>query len=95
MSQPIILLFIIMKRIVEYGISGLVGIIVYLFWAIPFRGMLNFHEEFQLFQTDSDYFFSHLRQKGGIAIYISEFLVQFYNNYWIGALILALEFALI
>lgn len=84
-----------MKRIVEYSISCFIGIIAYLFWAIPFRGMLNYHEEFQLFQTDSDYFFSHLGQKGGMAIYISEFLVQFYNNYWIGALVLALEFVLI
>lgn len=57
--------------------------------------MLNYHEEFQLFQTDSAYFFSHLAQRGGIAIYISEFLVQFYNNYWIGAMILALEFLII
>ena len=48
-----------------------------------------------MFQTDSDYFIAHLMQKGGIAVYISEFLVQFYNNYWIGALILALEFVLI
>ena len=84
-----------MKRIVEYSISCIVGIIVYLFWAIPFRGMLNYHEEFQLFQTDSAYFLSHLMQKGGVAIYISEFLVQFYNNYWIGALMIALEFVLI
>ena len=84
-----------MKRTIEYSISCIVGIIVYLFWAIPFRGMLNFHEEFQLFQTDSDYFFSHFLHKGGISIYISEFLVQFYNNYWIGALIIAFEFVLI
>ena len=84
-----------MKKIVDYSVSCIVGIIVYLFWAIPFRCMLNYHEEFQLFQTDSDYFIAHLMQKGGIAVYISEFLVQFYNNYWIGALILALEFVLI
>jgi len=84
-----------MKRIVEYSISCLVGILVYLFWAIPFRSILNFHEEFQLFQTDSAYFFSHLMQKGGMATYISEYLIQFYNNYWIGAMILALEFVLI
>lgn len=84
-----------MKKKVAYSISCIVGIIVYLFWAIPFRGMLNYHEEFQLFQTDSDYFLSHLTQKGGIAVYISEFIVQFYNNYWIGAFILAMEFVLI
>lgn len=84
-----------MKKTVEYSITCLVGILAYLFWAIPFRGMLNYHEEFQLFQTDSEYFFSHLLQKGGMAIYISEFLVQFYNNYWIGAFIIAMEFILI
>ena len=84
-----------MKNKVAYSISCLVGIIVYLFWAIPFRGILNYHEEFQLFQTDSAYFLTHLMQRGGIAIYISEFQVQFYNNYWIGAFILALEFVII
>ncbi len=83
-----------MKRIVAYSISCIVGILLYLFWAIPFRGMLNYHEEFQLFQTDADYFCAHLMQQGGIAVYISEFLVQFYNNFWIGALILALELVL-
>jgi len=57
--------------------------------------MLNYHEEFQLFQTDADYFFFHLTLKGGIAVYLSEFLVQFYNNYWIGALVLALEFVMV
>lgn len=84
-----------MKKVVANSISCLVGIIVYLFWAIPLRGMLNYHEEFQLFQGDAAYFLSHLMQRGGLAIYISEFLVQFYNNYWIGALILASEFLLI
>ena len=84
-----------MKRTVEYSITCIVGIIVYLFWAIPYRGILNYHEEFQLFQTDSAYFLSHLMQRGGFAVYISEFLVQFYNNYWIGAMIIALEFILI
>lgn len=84
-----------MKKKVAYCLSCFIGIVVWLFWAIPFRCMLNYHEEFQLFQTDSDYFLSHLTQKGGIAVYISEFLIQFYNNYWIGAFILAIEFVLI
>ncbi|MCR5131527.1 MAG: DUF6057 family protein [Prevotella sp.] len=84
-----------MKKIVRYFITCLVGILIYLFWAIPLRGMLNYHEEFQLFQTGSDYFVSHLTQRGGLSVYISEFLIQFYNNYWIGALIITLEFVLI
>ncbi len=84
-----------MKRIVEYSVTLLLGVAVYLFWAIPYRGALNYHEEFQLFLTDCDYFASHLSQRGGLAVYLSEFLVQFYNNYWIGALIIALEFVVI
>lgn len=84
-----------MKRTVAHGISCIVGIILYLFWAIPFRCMLNYHEEFQLFQTDADYLLTHLGQRGGVAVYVSEFLVQFYNNYWIGALFLALQLLLV
>lgn len=84
-----------MKRIVTYSVTCIVGIMIYLFWAIPLRGMLNYHEEFQLFQTDYAYFLSHMMQQGGLSVYLSEFLVQFYNNYWIGALILALELVLI
>lgn len=92
--QPIILSNV-MRKFVAYSISGIVGIAVYLFWAIPHRGMLNYHEEFQLFQTDASYFCTHLQQQGGMAIYISEFLIQFYNNYWMGALIIAIELILI
>lgn len=84
-----------MKRILEYSIPCLISIAAYFFWAIPFRGVLNYHEEFQLFLNDADYFTAHLMQQGGLSVYISEFLIQFYNNYWIGALILALEFVLI
>ena len=97
MSQPIILSINIntMKNSVAYGLSCLIGIVAYLFWAVPFRSMLNYHEEFQLFQTDAGYFLSHLMQQGGVAVYMSEFIVQFYNNYWIGALFLAIQFVLI
>ncbi len=95
MNQPINSINFSMKRIVAYSISLLLGVAVYLFWAIPFRGALNYHEEFQFFLNDTDYFLAHLSQAGGLSVYISEFLVQFYNNYWIGALILAVEFMLI
>ena len=95
MNQPINSINFSMKTIVAYSISLLFGVAVYLFWAIPFRGALNYHEEFQLFLNDADYFLAHLSQPGGLSVYLSEFLVQFYNNYWIGALILAIEFMLI
>lgn len=84
-----------MKNPVRYSLLGLLGVAAYLFWAIPYRGMLNYHEEFQLFQSGTDYFLRHLSQRGGLCLYVSEFIVQFYNNYWIGALLLALELLLI
>ena len=84
-----------MKVTKEFCLSFLIGIVIYVFWAIPFRGMLNYHEEFQLFLTDFEYFLSHFKQQGGLAVYLSEFLVQFYYNYWIGALILTIEMLVI
>ena len=44
---------------------------------------------------DDDYLLTHLQEAGGIAVYLSEALVQFYNNFWIGAAILGVEFMLI
>ncbi|MCQ2229198.1 MAG: DUF6057 family protein [Bacteroidales bacterium] len=80
------------KRVVEYSLSCIIGVLAYFFWALPFRSVLNYHEEFQLFLLDSDYFLSHLKQMGGFSVYISEFFVQFYNNYWIGSIVIAIEF---
>lgn len=81
-----------MKRTLEYSLTCFVGISAYLFWAVGFRSMLNYHEEFQLFQTDGNYLWAHLTQMGGTTVYVAEWLVQFYNNVWIGALVLAIEF---
>ena len=84
-----------MKKYSRLIISLTIGIAVFLFWAFPFRAALNYHEEFQLFLIDDDYMLSHLQEAGGMAVYLSEALVQFYNNFWIGAGILGVEFMLI
>lgn len=84
-----------MKKYSKLIISLVIGIAVFLFWAFPFKAALNYHEEFQLFLIDDDYLLTHLQEAGGIAVYLSEALVQFYNNFWIGAAILGVEFMLI
>lgn len=73
----------------------LIGISAFLFWAFPYRAALNYHEEHQFFLIDDDYLLAHLQSAGGISVYLSEALVQFYYNRWLGAAILAVEFVLI
>lgn len=70
-------------------ISALLFVVMYLFWALPYRSALAYQEQFQLFLLTPSYLQEHISMAGGMAIYISEFLVQFYNNYWIGAAIAA------
>ncbi len=62
----------------------------YYFWAFPYRAALSYREEMQLFQTTTSYFADFAGLPAGIAIYIGEFLTQFFNNYWIGAAIMSI-----
>ncbi len=71
-------------------LSLLFGMAVFLFWWQRYPFALSYHEQFQLFQFDSDYLATRLAEPGGIARYLSEFLVQFYNNVVFGAVIIAL-----
>ena len=56
---------------------------------------LVYQEQLQLFLFDDDYLLERLAEPGGLARYVAEFLVQFYNSVTIGALILALLFMLL
>lgn len=69
------------------------GILVFLFWAICHPSLLSYQEQLQLFQLTDSYFYEHLSWPGGLSTYIGEFMCQFYNNYWIGGLILGLIFS--
>jgi hypothetical protein len=51
---------------------------------------LTFQEQLQLFLFDDDYFLERIAEPGGLARYIAEFLVQFYNSTTIGAAIIAI-----
>ena len=53
------------------------------------RFLFPFKEQLQLFQFTAQYAVETLKQAGGLALYISEFLTQFYVILWIGPLITA------
>lgn len=84
-----------MKKHSKYILSLVIGIVVFLFWAFPYKAALNYHEEFQFFLFDNDYLLDHLKETGGLSVYLSELLVQFYRIPLVGAAIIGIEFMLI
>ena len=75
--------------------SGLFGVVIFLFWLLCYPQAMNYQEQNQLFLLTSDYFWNSMSIAGGLADYISEFIVQFYYVPWMGALLLALVFVIL
>ena len=71
-------------------LSLLFGVAVVIFWAVPYVGGLCFQEQYQMFLFDTGYFAERIVLPGGLADYISEFLVQFYYMPVLGGAIIAL-----
>ncbi len=80
------------QKLWKIGLSFLFGTTVWLFWRIVYPAHLQYHEQYQLFLFDMEYWKERIAIPGGMADYIGEFLVQFYYYAWIGATILALLF---
>lgn len=70
--------------------TAIIAAITYWFWAFPYRSVLSYREQLQLFQTTGNYFNALSTRPAGIAVYIGEFLTQFFNNYWAGAAVMTL-----
>lgn len=83
------------NRLGKILLTLLLGLAIFGFWRWQHPAALAFQEQFQLFLFDDDYFLSRLTAPGGMACYVAEFLVQFYNNVTIGALIVACLFMLL
>ena len=82
-----------MKQITKYWkplLSLLFGVAVMVFWAIPYVSGLCYQEQYQMFLFDSDYFLERIVLPGGLADYVSEFLVQFYYMPALGGAIIGL-----
>ena len=71
-------------------LSLLFGVAVVIFWAVPYVGGLCFQEQYQMFLFDTGYFLKRIVLPGGLADYISEFLVQFYYMPVLGGAIIGL-----
>lgn len=71
-------------------LSLLFGVAVVIFWAVPYVGGLCFQEQYQMFLFNTNYFLERIVLPGGLADYISEFLVQFYYMPVLGGAIIAL-----
>ena len=88
-----------MKKFLSNHAEGLLtlvfGLVVFIFWRYRYPFALTYQEQLQLFLTDGDYFCNRISEPGGLARYLAEFLVQFYNSVTMGAAILAVLFMLI
>ena len=71
-------------------LSLLFGVAVVIFWSVPYMSGLCFQEQYQMFLFDTNYFLERIVLPGGLADYISEFLVQFYYMPVLGGAIIAL-----
>lgn len=82
----------VMQKYWKMLLPWLVAVAVFLFWLFGYPEWLSYHEEMQLFRWSWDYLLSDMSISGGLADYLSEFIVQFYYVKWLGALLLALLF---
>ena len=60
------------------------------YWRFYCPAILVFKEQIQMFLFNGDYFMERIVFPAGLARYVAEFLVQFYNSVSLGALIVAL-----
>lgn len=82
-----------MKLITKFWkpiLTLLFGVAVMVFWAVPYVSGLCYQEQYQMFLFDHHYFVERILLPGGLADYLSEFLVQFYYMPVLGAALIAL-----
>ncbi len=75
-------------------LSLLLAICIFVFWYVFYPQALSYQEQNQLFLWSCDYFVEDVSKIGGLADYLGEFLVQFYYVEWLGALVIAIVYAI-
>lgn len=80
----------LIKKYNKYILSALFAVVAFLFWRIGYACAFSYHEQFQMFLTTKNYFLERMSLPGGLADYVSEFLVQFYYFPLFGALIVTM-----
>ncbi len=82
-----------MKKYIKPIATVLFGVAIWLFWLFGYPEAINYQEQNQLFLTTWAYFMERMSVPGGLADYVSEFLVQFYYVPWLGALLIGVVYA--
>lgn len=77
------------ERVIQGATAALLWLAAVLFWWKAVPQALSYQEQLQLFLFDGDYLWERIAVPGGTARYIAEFLVQFYNNVLLGAIVIA------
>lgn len=77
------------------AICILLAVVVYCYMAFVCPHVMVARESSQLFLWSWDYFLERLMLPGGLAQWVAEFLVQFFNNPYVGAFIYVILFALL
>ncbi len=72
-----------------WGLSLALCVAAFLFWCLRFPQALVYQEQIQLFLFDAEYFADCAKVPAGVARWLAELLVQFYNNVLAGAAIIA------
>lgn len=83
------------NRIIRIAIVTVWFVAVFLFWRFACWGLINYHEEMQMFLFTPSFFKNSVCTVGGFADYMTQFLVQFFVNYSIGAVIVAANVVLV
>lgn len=79
-----------MDKRYRFFLTSLLGLAVFAFWMWIYPQDLSYQEQNQLFLFTWDYLLARLALPGGLADWLSEFLVQFFYLRWAGALVMAL-----
>lgn len=79
----------------KFIVSGVYAVGIFLFLLLCHPELLVYYEQYQLFLFNADYLCERLSVAGGVADYISEFLVQFCYIPFAGAMVLTLVFVVL
>ena len=69
--------------------NGLFFVALLVFWRFFYVNHLVQKEQMQLFLLTFDYLKQHLAFQGGLAIYLGEFITQFFLNKWLAAVLVS------
>lgn len=73
----------------RWAATVLFAVCVMLVWCVAFPQVLSFHEQYQMFLYDWDYVWQKVSVAGGLAVYLGEFVTQFFYFVNAGAAVVA------